>query len=85
MNILEKINLIIENEDRIEFDKKFIKAIEQYVDLNESKYLSYVIKNKNKISSNLKKGGILFRGMIVKDDVLEKIENGNFIFNDISS
>jgi hypothetical protein len=83
--IKEHFQLLKEKEEQVIFETKFIKAVEDYVFKNESKYLNYVIKSKSKIHKQFLKSGTYYRGMILDEKSYELLQNNKLKFNDISS
>jgi len=66
-------------------DKKFIKNIEKYVDMNDFKDLDFIIKNSEKIPAYFNKEDIFYRGMILTDEELDIVNNNNFKLNRVTS
>jgi len=73
------MNYLIEKyliESYVFLEDKFIKNVENFIFKNDKKYLDYIAKYKNKIPSMFKSPNTLYRGMILSNEIFDKIENG---------
>jgi len=59
--------------------KELVGSIEKFVFTNDKKYIAQIVKFKSQIPPNFRKGGKLYRGMVMDGKSISSLESGNNI------